>query len=290
MGNGRGGGLACAAIVGWQCSIYDSSLLTQADSSDAAAPSVYADTPDGGGSDAGAKGADTCNHARWPDRPAGLDNGTSGPEILQAIRMFNFGPDQTEAGAPLGFDLDGVCTWCSDTSSGPEACVPFKTSSPQCDLSGGRDNSAGELLAKLSSLSETSFGTAGINKRLQAGLCGVVLRLRNYDGTPNDPRVELSVYISNGPDGDSADADAGAGGDAGSRPTILPKFDGTDRWSVQQQTLSLEARSFWVPTAPATPTCVHPCSSTRRRMSPTTKSSRISIFRCRSARAASRAW
>ena len=218
----------------WQCAVYDRSLLIDgADAADAPLPTPMPEA---------SVDADTCARTRWPPRPNRPDNGMAIPEVINAIRTLDFGPDQqADSGKPLGFDLDGVCT-----CPGTESCAPLKGAPSHCDLDGGRDNAGGALIATLGSISANLFDTSGVNARLKSGFYGLVIRLRNYDGTSDDPRVEVSVYISGGPEGEPVDSgqppdDGGArDGAADAAPPFTsapPKYDGTDRWSVDTNSL-----------------------------------------------------
>ncbi len=73
---------------------------------------------------------------------------------------------------------------------------------------------------------------ATITARIQNGDYGLVLRVRNYNETPNDDDIELAVFNSFG-----LDRTPEAGSDAGLPPTAVPKFDGTDRWTVDSKSL-----------------------------------------------------
>ena len=122
-------------------------------------------------------------------------------------------------GAPVGYDLDGVAT-----CPGPDSCRTAPGVSPHCDGAHGRDNAGGELLATLGAFGV--FDANEVTRGLQAGAFGVVFALRDYNGGANDARVTLALYISNGVD---APTDAG--------PRLPPKFDGTDRWTVDPGSL-----------------------------------------------------
>ncbi len=198
-------------FASWQgCSVYDASLL---------------EPGDGGGpdaqQDAGPQGdGDTCGHVQWPARPDHDDPSDAGDiEFYNALSFLDFGAG--DAGAPnaFGFDLDGICT-----CPGPESCKPVSDAGPKhCDQEGGVDNSGASLVAQFSSAS--FFDQGYINQQLAAGLFGALMRVRGYNGQANDTKVELSVYTSNGTEGAQY-------GDAS-----VPKGDGTDRWTVDPDSL-----------------------------------------------------
>ena len=189
------------------CSIYDSSLLVDA-SPDVA---VEAASPP----DASPDVVDSCQHAEPPARPAADDPSDGGDiEIVAALAQIDFDV-ANDAGVPYGFDLDHTCT-----CPGPDSCVPLDGGSPHCDEEGGRDNAGGALIQQFSQLT-SQLSTSKINENIAAGAFTMLLRVRGYNGMPNDTNVQLAVFASNG----TLPLD-----DAGNDPP--PKHDGTDEWSV----------------------------------------------------------
>ena len=196
-----------AAIVA-ACSIYDPSLLAPIAAADASSPldGGEASTPD----------ADSCPHAFPPPAPA-ADDGTAALDLVFVLDSVRLLQSQT----PLGYDLDGVCT-----CPGPEACksvgAPPKA---HCDDDAGRDNSGGATLATFATVSD-GFNEDAINVRLRSGESSILLRVRGYNGGANDTQVTAIVYRSTGvePTNDSG-------------TTAPPKFDGTDRWSLDPSSI-----------------------------------------------------
>jgi hypothetical protein len=201
-----------AAVAIWQgCAVYDSSLLV---SPEAGLPESGSDTsvPDGG---------DGCNHVRWPARPSADDDAAvQNIEFYNALEILNFGTSDGGNPAAEGFDLDNTCT-----CPGPDSCIPFQDAGTQCDYEGGVDNALGALVKEFSGATNF-FDEDYINQGIQGGVFGALFRVRNYNGQANDTNVELSIFVSNGTVG--ADTDAG--------PTI-PKFDGTDVWTLDPTSL-----------------------------------------------------
>lgn len=190
------------------CSIYDSSLLVPADGGiDAPVPAT----------DSGAD-VDPCNHARLPPRPDHDDDGgVDAGELIFAARSLVFDADAGN-GETVGFDLDGFCT-----CPGPASCTsPSKT---VCDDPRGRDNAAGELLANFSAYAD-AFNPQKINQLVSAGRIGLVFRLLDYNGTPNDTQVQTAVFLSNGIEGF----------EDGGTPKP-PQFLGNDVWTVDPKSL-----------------------------------------------------
>lgn len=153
--------------------------------------------------------ARACALHRWPDRPL-QDDGNDDGEYVLALYTFGLGDESDGGLASLGYDLDGVCT-CPE----PPSCK-LPASATACDGPGGVDNAGSGLLAGLAKL--TASGS-DIDRGLQTGQYGLVLRLRHYNGTANDREVEVSAFAA-------AIAKDDAGVDAGLR------WDGTDEISV----------------------------------------------------------
>jgi hypothetical protein len=217
----------------WQaCAIYDTSLLLPAlpDASDDGPTEATTEPPD----------ADTCAHARWPSAPAADDPSTGSPApVVVALRTLDIG-SRPDGGAPpvYGYDLDGVCT-CPAADS----CRTPSGSSQRCDEDGGRDNAGGELLRTFSAFNV--FNQDDLTRRLQAGLYGLVILLRDYNGAANDARVTVAVYISNG---------VNAVADGGTVPP--PRYDGTDRWTVDPGSILGGSSLDGADCATASNTCV----------------------------------
>jgi hypothetical protein len=195
--------LGAAGLSVWACTVYDRTLLLDADAS----PS----------SDASAD-VFVCNAATYPSRPDGEEAGVDAGELTFAVQRFVF-PTSDGGVTARGYDIDRTCT-CPGASS----CVPPKGSSVYCDDDAGRDNSGGQLLTTFTSFA-TSYNPDKLNQRIQAGEFDLLVRVRNYNGLADDTSVEAALYLSNGTD---PQGDGGA-------PT--PKFDGTDTWTVDPRSL-----------------------------------------------------
>jgi hypothetical protein len=205
---------SCAAAGVAACSIYGADLLlpAPADGGSDDATSDVADTDAGGD-------ADTCGHARWPDRPAADDpSSTQEVEVIAALATLDIGAEKDGGRPPNGFDLDGVCT-----CPGPESCTNAAATKAHCDNSGGGDNAGGTLLSGLAQFG--SFDSLALNDRLHKGLFGLIVAIRGWNGQPNDRSVTVALYVSNGLSGIE---------DGGVGPA---KGDGTDRWTVDPSTL-----------------------------------------------------
>lgn len=201
--------LPLGALAAWaSCAIYDPSLLS---GGDAGADVTQTDA---------AAEASTCASATYPARPAADDDGgADAGDLVLAVQRFDFSPD-TDGGVLRGYDLDHQCT-----CPGPGSCVPLKGAPTLCDDDAGRDNSSAQLLDSFTKLA-TAFSPAKLNQKLQSGEFGLLIRVRNYNGTANDTSVEASLFLSNGT---PSATDGGA--------PLPPKFDGTDSWTIDPRSL-----------------------------------------------------
>jgi hypothetical protein len=161
-------------------------------------------TPDGG-----------CALARWPDRPA-HDDGPDALSLTFAASSFTVGADPTSA--PIGFDLDGVCT-----CPGPPSCVSPSSVKSACDSDGGIDNGGSQMLDRFLTLSGSKDR---ITTAIQQGQGGFLMVLADYNGLANDTKVSVSLYASNGTQSDPP---------GGSSPP--PRHDGTDVWTIESSSL-----------------------------------------------------
>jgi hypothetical protein len=112
-----------------------------------------------------------------------------------------------------------VCTCNAD----PGSCTRADAA-PYCDEEGGVDHSANELAETLAALA----GTPTEVDRITRGEYSMLVRIRDYNGTADDPNVFVEVFSSPGLDGVQ---------DGG--PASPPTFDGTDVWTVDPSSLFL---------------------------------------------------
>jgi hypothetical protein len=189
------GRIWCAAIASAAlgCGYYDSSLLT---------PSP---TPnDGGATDSG-----QCVSARPPGPPSAKDAGGD-LEIIVAMKTVDF--HESSGGNTIGYDLDNTCTCQGEGSS----CIPPKGVPDPCDGPGGRDNAGAALIQSSAMLGLTS-GT--FNQDIADGEFSLVLRIRGYNGQPDDDQVSVAWLVP--------------------LPFLAPPaFDGTDPWGISGSCLN----------------------------------------------------
>lgn len=166
------------------------------------------DVVDTGPPDAG----DPCPHALPPPAPSTFAGGDEN-EFVVAVREMNVGIHDS---TPMGFDLDGMCSCAGGVKS---SCVPRRE---QCDDPTGRDNNGKELFLALTPYVDVEVY---VNDLIRRGRTGLLLRVQNYNGKPDDSDITLSAYLSDGIYGPPVDG--------GTEPTKVPaKFDATDHWTI----------------------------------------------------------
>jgi hypothetical protein len=195
-------GLSGALLVADGCTIVNG-LTVPVDAGPAAAV-------DAAPADAAKDGGDGCNHALPPPPPppTTVDGADIAPVVVVARQILL----STAMGAvPVGYDLDGVCT----TDQATETCIGDK---PHVDGPGGIDNNGGDLFNLVKTKTDVE---QRINDGIAVGKTTLLFRLSNYNGTPNDPNIILSVYASPG----LLD---------GSGQSITPTFVESEAWALDE--------------------------------------------------------
>ena len=169
------------------------------------------DTPDAG---------PACAHRQPPGRPEVKDAGGI-LDLTLAVSLGDLGTSGSldDAGRPryqnLGFDLDNTCT-----GEGQEpSCIepPSVPKSHYQDGVDGIDNAFGMGWYKY----------AGDIVTPEPNAVEGLIRVRYYNGMPNDDQVEVSIYYALGL---SARDDGGVG-------FWPPVWDGQDRWNILPESL-----------------------------------------------------
>lgn len=168
----------------------------------------------GGGTMSGGGGSGGCALAVAPDPPAVADDGGA-IEFVAALRTIDL--DEKDFAVTIGLDLDGVCTCDADT---PPSCTP--TVETVCDGPGGIDNAVGLIFAQVYDLSSHAITSGQISSAADSGFWTSLLRVRGYNGKPDDAKVEAMIYATQG-------VNAGM-------PT--PKWNGTDAWPVDASSVA----------------------------------------------------
>ena len=220
---------AVALEAGWESSTEGADSAAVADSG----AESTGDATDGSfAADAAVDGEahPKCESALWPDLPPKQAATSDGGDIdfVVAMKTIDLGDTLGPSGPSyrtIGFDLDQRCTVAN---VGPSSCRTPDWATDRGDGELGIDNAMGlffngarELLSQGPSES--------YNQLISMGVASVLLRVREYDGTPNDSRVELGFYTP-GPRLSPA------------YQPIPPAWDGEDAWPILDE--SLEARAL----------------------------------------------
>jgi hypothetical protein len=165
----------------------------------------------------------TCVLAHAPPRPAKDDDPSRAIDLPEmAIETI-----QLEDDGHIGLDIDNRCSTAADPTG---ACELRSQPTPYVwdGESDGRDITGNKLLVDLVEQGETAFSQASLQKRLDAGAFGGVIRLRKYNGLANDQLVTVELFGKAWMQPD----------DAGAQPT--PRRDGSDTWTVYPDTTVLD--------------------------------------------------
>ena len=232
MGRGIQSALIAVALAG--CSVFDPALLEELEreamfdaGQDAPADDVgvdaLTDAPTDMGVDAGPVVLSTP-----PPRPAADTEGTDVDERLYALRdaLLNQDGDRWRT---IGFDLDGRRTDAPDYDV--ECLPPDPGSEPEVDGEGGIDNAFSNRLFPLLQLALPGL-EASVRASQAAGIGALLLRVTEFNGTANDPRVHVSFTQSAG--GTSSEDEVSFNEfdlvDSLGEAAPAPMWEGTDRW------------------------------------------------------------
>ncbi len=205
------GATACASIFG-----FEELVAMPADAS------IDGPAPDGG---AEASTPEACKRTGAPDAPTANvagDAGGSGSYVL-AVSTFDIGLPN-DAGAspePIGLNLDLRCTYARGEGSCKDTADDSTFENSIKDKVDGVDNAGYALLRRLAQ-SYDALSAQSVNERLGQGEFGVVAKIDNYNGGPDDTDVQLAVQPAIGvlpKDGGKA----------------VPAFDATDQWTLDSR-------------------------------------------------------
>jgi hypothetical protein len=174
--------------------------------------------PEDAGPDASGGGS-SCGHATWPSPPDAGDSGGQDLDLVMAVRSIDFKEADADGdtGPTVGYDLDSHCT-CQ--GEGPNCTAPDWATAEHCDGPQGRDNAWVYIFRAAGSFG-AEINSASYSQMVAAGDFTALVRIRNYNGQPNDDQVHVALYPSGGLKNDPCGpADHTA------------KWDGTDRWPV----------------------------------------------------------
>jgi hypothetical protein len=150
--------------------------------------------PDGATGDGG-----SIDLAQPPPRPT-VDDGPSGPEQVFVLDEVQW--DQREdAWRTIGLDLDGLL---SSSESGPSECRAPSPSAPIApDGSRGIDNAFGRDISPILGVARPDAAEAARLAQAE-GRGALAVRVREWNGEPDDPRVEVAVFPTVGTGGAGA--------------------------------------------------------------------------------------
>lgn len=178
---------------------------------------------DGGGLDgAGGEGGptDPCGEIGFPTAPdRSTTSASDAVDVTLALYAVDTGTNAGKLTRGLGLNLDRACT-----CPAPQTCAPNTMNTPFCDDAGGVDNEGQQVFAQLQGVAAAFdagafFNDDLFNNALKAGNSGVLLRVRGYNGKPDDAEVQVAIYSSLGSVG-------------------TPQWAGNDTWRVDQSYVS----------------------------------------------------
>jgi hypothetical protein len=179
---------SCAALLGFE-------RLTAEGATDPTAEAGGDAANDGGGIPEPPECKEIGLPAPSPDAGSGLSIGAQ----IVALRLLDFGLPVDGGLPPVpGYNLDSTCTTNAATGSCTRSAVETTFDRYAKDKSPtGLDNAGFELIAYLSRLSST-LSAEGINAGITDGQYGAVLQLTDWNGEPNDGKVDVEVFPSIG--------------------------------------------------------------------------------------------
>lgn len=142
--------------------------------------------------DASLVAAGQCDGRRPPPRPTTPDQ-PDGEELIFGLRDVVLNQETNALWAQLGYDLDGYCTDSPDFALGCE--LPPGGGRPSQDGERGIDNVFGKDLFPLVNGVVPGLEESSRDLQLQGrGL--VVVRLKDWNGLPDDPQVHVTITQS----------------------------------------------------------------------------------------------
>lgn len=189
----------------------------------------------------------TDGNNRPPPRPAetsGADAGTDEPDFWVALKDVLLDQRDDNRWATLGYNIDGRCTNVDNAATTTE-CLPVEGRSHEVDGTFGIDNSFGHNLFPLLDLAFPGLDATAIEAE-NRGLGNPLIRIRGWNGTLNDSRVEmmLTQSVLGTPSNAGADPGVHVIGSAafldpeGTMPAPPPIWDGTDYFWGREDTFA----------------------------------------------------
>jgi hypothetical protein len=221
--------LVLLAALGLGCDVYDPAFLVRLD----AGPRI-----DGGGDagdrdagrndggepdgevDAGTDAGPVACGRPIPSRPTSGDG--DGPELVFAFKDVIVDQTADPLWHEIGFNLDGECTNPGITEY---LCAPLGAAGPPLDGPDGVDNIVGERIFPQIAMFDPDFQT-GSAEGMERGST-FLIRIRGWNGEPNDPRVEAVFAQGIGREGFRREDGQ-----------LMPQWDGLDEFDVSRANFS----------------------------------------------------
>jgi len=172
---------ACAAILGFE-------RLSEEGADAASNPDGASDA-----ADSSFEAGPACSELGVPAQPPPSDAGADGPEsILVAVNLLDFGIQTTDLAG--GFNLDRTCSpTVAESTCATRIDEETYNKYARDKNEVGLDNSGRSLLGYLALLG-AAFQPFEINERLKLGEFGAVIRIRGYNGLPDDDEVVVEIF------------------------------------------------------------------------------------------------
>ena len=157
-----------------------------------------------------------CGHASVPGPPAPTpsNDAATEEEFVVALRVLRLKTDKD--GADLGLDLDRFCTCQGEARS----CIApvDQAESLSCDKEMGRDNQMPALFGLVEVALQSKDLSELYSQFAELGSWGIIFHVSGYNGQPNDSKVRVAWYGSEGTE-------------------VTPAWDGSDAWPIATSTL-----------------------------------------------------
>ena len=208
-------------VTSFGCDVYDVAFLNRLDGG-----------PDGGERDGGTRdggetdggdvdggngdaGPVTCGRP-IPARPTSGEG--DGPEVVFAFKDVILDQSSDPLWHELGFNLDGECT---EAGISEFLCAPFGAAGPPLDGPDGVDNIVGERIFPQISMFDPDFQRSSAEGMERGGT--FLVRIRGWNGDPNDMRVEATFAQG-----------IGRAGFRRADGMTMPQWDGLDEFDVSR--------------------------------------------------------
>lgn len=217
------GGVSAALVVAASCAVPGFELVDGVGGAGTGMGGSGATSAGGSGQGGGTGGAGLCGSVQPSLPPDESDPGPDDVDLVVAVRSLDFGEDhETDVGPAVGYDLDKECTCLG----GNPTCQTVGAMPNDCDGPGGRDNAVARLFKEFTLFEPDSFDSQFQSAKANDGEFSILVRVRDYNGQPNDDAVTVIVYSSPGLDSDPC------------LPSQVAQWDGTDAFPVDALVLN----------------------------------------------------